>query len=244
MHSAPLRLLFEAKPAWAHLVLCPAIDLWFNAMPPPINDMEIGIVRLRFANRARGIVVFERDRHRRYPGYCLERHIVDDGAFCLGYKIRTIANSQDAQALWSDLHHFLALQAIAEQTGVWPALHALSHGPEAAEREIEARAVAKAHGIADDYDQYLDGDVNWLGECMQGHPPPPGKQISRGALNRLVTAERARDYAQRTYATAAFQAGRRCCGSMKSCVLRDCAPEYEADRISLRHQLEVARDAA
>ena len=217
----PLDRVLATKPAWATFILAPAWDLWFDVMPPALNGMSIGATELHIYPKARGVSVAERPERRRYPAYCLERHIVPNGAFCLGLNIRPLENDTAAANWWSDLHHFLVLQAIAEQTGAWPSVHALSHGPEAAGHEVTAREIARAHGVEEIYDRMIEGDVNWLARVCDGALPPEGGTIGRTTLKRLVSAELARRQALKEYWDGEYEEGRRCCGTMNNCPLRE-----------------------
>ncbi len=196
------------------------MDLWFNLLPPPLNGMAVGRTLVRIAPKGRGVAVRERPENQRHPNYCPERHIPDGGAFCLGVFVRPIRKRADADAWWADLHHFLALQAIAEQSGVWPAVHALSHGPDAAEFETEAREIAEKNGIADDYNRLVEGETNWLAVCVNGAKAPDGVTIGSLVLAKLLKLENARRRAVESYWKHEFTRGHRCCGTMLNCPLR------------------------
>lgn len=183
--------------------------------------MVVGLTRIRVYPKAQGVAVRERSEHRRHPEHCLERHLPADGSFCLGRLNRAIRANHDATAWWSDLHYFLALQAIAEQTGAWPAIHALSHGPDAAAHEIAARAIARMSGIEEDYNRSVEGEANWLAACVDGARPPEGMSVGRNALAHLVAEEKKRRRALDEYWQQEFKSGRRCCGTMNECPLRD-----------------------
>lgn len=200
--------------------MAPHVDLWFNLLPPSLNGMAVGRTFVQVAPKGRGVCVRERPEKQRHPKYCPERHIPDGGAFCLGVFVRPILKRCDADAWWSDLHHFLALQAIAEQSGVWPAVHALSHGPDAARFETEAREIAEKNGVADDYNRVVEGETNWLAACVNGAKAPEGAPIGSGALARLLKLEKARRRAVDAYWKHEFTLGNRCCGTMLNCPLR------------------------
>lgn len=180
----------------------------------------MGRTFVQIGPKGRGVAVRERPESQRHPKYCPERHIPDGGAFCLGVFVRPILKRSDADAWWSDLHHFLTLQAIAEQSGVWPAVHALSHGPDAAEYETEARAIAEKNGIADDYNRLVEGETNWLASCVDGAKAPGNVQIGPIPLARLLKLEKARRRAVEAYWKHEFTLGHRCCGTMLNCPLR------------------------
>lgn len=218
--SDALGLLTSARPAWARFILSPSWDLWFDVYPPPHNGMGLGVTRLRLFRKGDGVGVAERAEHRRFPAYCPERHIVLGSSFCLGLNIRVIENSQDAGHWWSDLHHFLVLQVIAEQTGRWPVTHALSHGKGAAEDEIAARRLAQRLGIQDIYDRMLEGEENWLSKRVAAT-----NDIHEKGMRNLVRLERRRRSGVESFWRQQFARGLRCCGTMKACRLRELADE-------------------
>jgi hypothetical protein len=228
----PLDQVLATKPSWATFILSPAYDLWFDVIPPDLNGMSIGATALRVYPKARGVSVAERPGWPRYPSYCLERHIVPGGSFCLGVKVRPLENDAAAVAWWSDLHHFLVLQAISEQTRTWPSVHALSHGPDAARHEVAARAIARVQGIEGLYDRLIDGEMNWLAEVCDGAPLPTGGPLAKSRLKRLVNAELARRRALKDYWDGEFDAGHVCCGTMNNCPLRERERADSADRRS------------
>lgn len=181
--------------------------------------MALGRTYLRVGGYGNGVDVGERGEHRRYPEACLERHITPDGSFCLGLHLRRITNWADAADWWSDLHHFLALQAIAEATGCWPVQHALSHGQEAAGLEIRARRLASRLNIERDYERTIDGEQTWLAKVLQGAPAPA--TAKRKAMSDLLRLERARREAVEDIWQSQHKSGLTCCGTMKACRLRE-----------------------
>lgn len=213
-------MLTSARPEWARFILSPSWDLWFDVSPPPHNGMTIGVARLRLFLNGDGVGVTERAEHRRFPAYCPERHIVSGSSFCLGLNVRPIENSLDAGEWWSDLHHFLVLQVIAEQTGRWPVTHALSHGKGAAEDEIAARRLAQRLGIQHIYDRMLDGEQNWLSKRVAAT-----KDIHDKEMRDLVRLERRRRSGVEAFWRRQFAQGLRCCGTMKACRLRELGAE-------------------
>lgn len=216
-----LTLLLDKRPFWAEFVLAPAWTLWFNAAPPDLNGLAVGTTRLEVGLRKGTIFVAERAGKRRYPSYCPERHINEGGPFCLGLDEPEIQKGADAVGWWSRLHHFLVLQAMAEQTGAWPSVHAYSHGAEAARNELDARTIAEAFGLTDDYNAMLDGEANWLEQRVSSYDRPAArKPIPRSALQRLIEHERARRRALQDFWRAEIARGRRCCGTMNDCPLK------------------------
>jgi hypothetical protein len=193
--------------------------LWFDAEPPPYNGMSIGKTRLRIFGHGEHVGVCERPELMRYPQSCLERHITPSGAFCLGLELRRIVTMDDAADWWSDLHHFLVLQTIAEETGRWAAQHALSHGQKAAEHEIRARHLASKLDIEDDYNRAVDGEANWLARAVDGEAIPDAPKNK--TMRELLRLERARRNAVEGVWRYQFAQGAKCCGTMKDCRLRD-----------------------
>lgn len=219
-------------------MLAPTWDIWIDAAPPPLNGLQAGEFKLcARSNPRRGVEVFERSGQTRFPNYCPERHINFGGGFCLGHQERRILDLTEANCWWHDLHQFLLLQAIAEQTRYWPAAHALSHGT-AADHEIKAREAARNLGIEADYVNLLDGKQNWISKALEDahphdhslslewrrqHAPKDlrcSAQIWARSMAPFVAAERKRQHDLYAFWEDEIRRGRRCCGSMAACPLR------------------------
>lgn len=226
-------------------MLAPVWDIWIDVAPPSWNGLDLGrtVLRIRRDSEAT-VAVLEREEHRRFPDYCPERHTNYGGAFCLGRDKRLILSAAEAVLWWRDLHHYLLFQVIAEQTGRWPAAHALSHGI-AADHELKAREAARALAAEADYEQVLDHEQNWLSKAVDDadadHTLPPGWRYLnapatlscsnrkwRRVMITFVAAERARRRGLEAFWKSEIDKRRRCCGSMAVCPLRAPTPAPSA----------------
>lgn len=174
------------------------------------------------------------------PRCCPDRHIEGDGTFCLGLGRVRITSRRLALAWWSRLEQFLACQAAAARSRVWPLDHSLDHGHEAGEWHRRAKRLSERLGIADVYADAWLGEPSWLtgwgltklGERRRGARPPTGsrrkprvRQGRRGrlALLELVIVERARRRAISAFWTEIKRMP--CCGSMRDCRLKAAPPQ-------------------
>ncbi|HAJ48788.1 MAG TPA: hypothetical protein DCL54_19595 [Alphaproteobacteria bacterium] len=85
----------------------------------------------------------------RLPSWCPDRHINADGSFCLSWaeaEPLTIDSLENAQRWWAALFGFLKRQRIAERARRWPMGRSRAHGPDAAQAEAEAEAIAGSLG--------------------------------------------------------------------------------------------------
>lgn len=100
-----------------------------------------------------GVVVGEEGVDRLLPLSCPDRHINDDGSFCLGLGAEhLIVDETSAGQWWDKLQVFLSCQETAHETRAWPDYAQLSHGDEAAQIQIHAEAVARDLGMPEVYE--------------------------------------------------------------------------------------------
>jgi hypothetical protein len=85
------------------------------------------------------------------PPFCPQRHINEDGSFCLGFRAGTILGEEGWAKWWDKLQVFLLCQEVASTTGEWPEGMQISHGT-AGEIELRAEEVADSLGLRDIYE--------------------------------------------------------------------------------------------
>lgn len=110
-------------------------------------DGRVSDYRLSISSRAGEIKVCERPPCR-LPVDCPERHINDDGSFCINWaRVEPIVvmDEDSAGAFWGHLIQYLRLQERAEKKRRWPSKRAWAHGV-AAIYQKEAEDCAKALG--------------------------------------------------------------------------------------------------
>lgn len=82
----------------------------------------------------------------RLPGFCPNRHIVNDGWFCMNYADedpRPVRDAADAADWWARLLKFLSLQETASVLRRWPSRQEWAHGRAAAHQARAERCAAR-----------------------------------------------------------------------------------------------------
>lgn len=232
-------LLKAAAPDWAAcLGDGPAATDWISAPTLP-SGAPVPAFVIRVAIDGGLLFAAERDPGTRLPRWCPELHVNPDASFCLGRRLYGADDPADVAAFWQALGEFLVAQHHVARRGRWPAGRWLSHGEDAADRQDDAETGAAAAGFAREYASCLEFDEGWFAEqARSGRPrvardaPCPrdcrddrGRVVRfahcrhRGALQRVVAAERARRAAQDRYFAAARRSGRTCCRRVEGCPL-------------------------
>lgn len=233
--------MVDAAPPWAALLAANAAHTdWIAAPPLPGGDPTPATI-LRVVARVGWIYVCEREPGTRLPQCCPELHVNGDSSFCLARRGYRVADPGEVAAFWQDLGEFLVNQRHAARRGRWPAGRWLSHGPDAANRQVEAEAIAARLGIGDDYAACLEADEGWIAEmarlpgrrigrsepCPRGCRDGAGRKVPHrqcrhgSAIQRIVAIERSRRAAHDVYFGALRRSGRKCCGRVQGCPLGD-----------------------
>lgn len=179
------------------------------------------------------------------PARCPERHIQGDQTFCLGLRYIDVRSVDDAARWWEQLWQYLVCQGVAERTRIWPPGQALDHG-DAGRHHERALALAAEAGLEEEYAAARLGEPSWLtdarlhlfgkkGRLINGRAFCPrgclrsarGREVrmlrrdcpKRGLLVELAYTEQLRRQALADYWKGVFNAGMRCCRSMRSCPL-------------------------
>ncbi len=243
MFDFPLAQLQVTRPSWLTIASQSLAEIQCNAVvqtPAAADDLKLD---LTISVNLRGIVVGETVAGTVFPRACPERHINDDGTFCLGLNVERIVTTTDAANVWWGLlARFLKLQRTAMRTGIWPVRQALSHGQAGHHHQV-ALAAAKELGIEDQFYEMIAGRPAWFssrfaqvgpsGSCLvNGRSPCPmgctgrrGRPIlrrdccKRQAVITLVTAERQRREAEELFWAEKKSNKMICCGTMKKCPL-------------------------
>jgi hypothetical protein len=82
------------------------------------------------------------------PAFCPDRHINENGSFCMNWQAAEpllITDTEAAERWWGLLLQYLRLQERASRLGRWPSLRQWAHG-EAADHQIRAELCAEALG--------------------------------------------------------------------------------------------------
>ena len=177
-------------------------------------------------------IVRETQPGTRFPAFCPERHIQGDHTFCVGLGRRPVDSLRRARAWWADLDQYLACQAIAEATRLWPPQNALDHGPAGLYHQ-RALVLAERLGIMDAYLEAYFDQPSWItstgltklgerkvrltGPIVARAPAVKGGRKARLLLLDLVMAERARRKALNAYKDLIATGTQTCCGAMRDC---------------------------
>ena len=187
-----------------------------------------------------GVRVRETVPGTRFPARCPERHVEDDGWFCLGLSSGwMVEDAASASTWWAALEDFLKLQRVAARSGLWPDQNALSHGA-AGKHHRDALALAGDVGLLDAYERHVSGErsvvaaldaaltkdgsrlINGRAACpcgrsRRGRPVLRRRCPHRAKVLALLREERSRARKLQEYWT--WMAGTTCCGTMKGCPL-------------------------
>lgn len=158
-----LNLLLQAHPQWVQLEQRRYDSALISVAPPTARKSTSREYRLELRETGRGgVCVLEQDEHRQLPEFCIERHINDDGTFCMfldsGAKLDT---SQLVTKWWAGLADFLNNQAYAEKYQLWPLHAGLSHG-RAAYEQLAMEELAGPLGWKDDLLKAIFRGKGWL----------------------------------------------------------------------------------
>ena len=244
--SSEIRRIVDAKPEFASLAdVRSSVSIDFHiALPVDAGSYEE--FRIRVSSAADGIEA--REIGGRLPkGGCPQRHINFDGSLCLGLApngTRIVRNETESSDWWKSLESHLQSQVIAEISGRWRASQEVSHGF-AGVWQVRAEELAASLGIKDQYKlgiEKSDGAfgkklpkirngtsrlVNQRAICPCGRPLAGQKNHLRRncpdkwAVFQLVEAEWKRRDADNEFWKDAKKKGRKCCGTMKVCPLRE-----------------------
>ncbi|UTP40927.1 hypothetical protein M9M90_07020 [Phenylobacterium sp. LH3H17] len=91
----------------------------------------------------------------RLPAFCPERHINDDGSFCMTWQAAEqllVTDTESAVRWWGTLLQYLRLQERATRLGRWPNHSAWAHGDAARHQLI---AEASARGLTASFEEAL-----------------------------------------------------------------------------------------
>jgi len=179
------------------------------------------------------------------PRGCYNRHIMEQGHFCLGLGYGSVVrDGETAKLWWASLAEFLRIQGIATSTGRWPRHIELDHGV-AGQYHRDALDAAARLDCSEEYELALLGRPSWITDTrnrltdddsrlLNGRSPCPRGCVQNGrrllrrdccdgpAVVALIVNERKRAAALDQFWTEVrADKSVTCCGTMISCPLRD-----------------------
>lgn len=178
-----LQLLLENCPIWVEIQKKSKDHATIVVAPPLAGSVDPVHYRLYLTLTDKGgVSVREQSEHRRFPEFCMERHINPGGTFCLEYGSEDRFGDVDAaNRWWSSLETFLHNQEYAAKRREWPLAAGLSHG-EAALEQLAMEELAKPLGWTE---ELLGGMFRGRGWLAQNLPRLTKK------LDRVVNARTA-----------------------------------------------------
>lgn len=213
----PLAAALQLSPIWCEVLRADEqqADLRITLDEAPAFD---GIVLNLSENSKLGLSVKEKHLGDKLPAFCPERHINDDGSFCIKLgSDRHFNTAQEYSEWWYALGEYFKGQYYAEETGFWPLTMGLSHGDAVKEQLQIERLLADHPRLRTEALQGMFRRKGWLGWTLPrlsnkqqlfdpGGPCPRG---CKGAckLNAVETVE---------------IANRADCNNKKSVAIRDC----------------------
>lgn len=162
-----VNLLLQSLPPWIEIEERKNGESKLIATPPlpgggPSHEFRLV---LRPSSQG-GVTVIEQDARRKFPDFCLERHINPDSTFCLYYgSEEPLVDSDAAIGWWSSLATFLANQIYADRHHVWPLAAGLSHG-DAAQEQLKMEAISEPLGWKDEILRSMFRGKGWLAENL------------------------------------------------------------------------------
>lgn len=199
------------------------------------------LFELKLLHLGDSVSVSERDIGNSLPPCCPERHINEDGSFCLGLNAGEGITAETAPAWWDKLHVFALCQETATETGFWPREAQLSHG-DAGKVELAAENAADQLGLGAVYREAVGFDTgliasglreinaktgvlrNGRGACICGRSDRHGRILlrrnchHRGLGCPIVLENRRRVMVDRYWRK--LRGVITCCGTMHECPLR------------------------
>jgi hypothetical protein len=168
------------------------------------------------------LAVRERGSVLRLPRFCPERHINDDGSFCLGWGAEFDPwprSRESARHWWKTVCGFVQLQDRASLLRYWPA-RAWAHGDAAEfENDFEKLAMTLPNSVVAGVK-----DAHGRGRRLSSRPLCPcgsgrGRSCHQVAVRNLELVLDRIDACEEAYWRDLRQAGARCCGTMDGCSL-------------------------
>lgn len=157
-----LKQLAAQCPQWATVSTSgSSLVATVNALP---SGKPYGPIALKIRSAKNKVAVGESGTPTRWPVACPERHINDDGTFCIGEgAINSPQTSGDAALWWEALGKFVVGQRYADKHRRWPYPRSLHHGA-ASKHQIELERLAKGTRFEADVHNALEFGSGWFAQ--------------------------------------------------------------------------------
>jgi hypothetical protein len=248
----PVELLIDVAPDWADVTRVHADKMNFDAIAERASGTLTRLYELSAVYKNSQVSARERTA-KLLPKFCPDRHVNDDGSFCLGLRAgEGISESKNAIVWWEKLKLFLLCQETAHETGQWPPGAELSHDV-AGEIEERAEEIARSIGRLDDYRnavRFNTGPIveglikinrstrqlrNGRSACVCGRADRRGRSLLRRDCHKLGCPIEF-EYARRLATDHFWESmkGKACCGSMRNCPLKPNEPTIQSSAPVIR----------
>jgi hypothetical protein len=223
------RLLIRNLPAWAIVQSNQSNSFCIDATIPKFGGSGWPVVRLTIASRNAKLCAKE-TKPILWPAFCPERHINDDGTFCLGISdVPSVNDKSSAISWWSYLQEYLDTQFVAGQTKKWPPNKQFAHG-DAGIAEEALEKLTKGTKFEQEVGQAHQRNVGWLASTLprihktcprgcnrKGRPILRRNCVDRELMFQIVALEHR--YRQGEAAFWKSHSGTKCCGYSEGCGL-------------------------
>lgn len=234
--------MLDAAPFWACVGRRFGLEFRCEAAPPRASGAPTRIYHLIVCIGPTGAIeVREEPGHRLLPAFCPQRHMNENGSFCIGFRAgNLVTGAQRAAAWWNKLQVFLTCQETAHQTRTWPQRLEISHGA-AGEIELLGEEVAESLGMRAEFEEAVQSNTGPIayfvrrinkntGHLLNGRAicpcgrkdrqdrPKLRRQCWKAGYLCLPMLERQRREAERTF-WRNLKARVTCCGTMDDCPL-------------------------
>lgn len=232
--------LAATAPSWTTINHRKSKSIEFIASPSRASGRTTRPYSLLLTLNSQGKIAARENGSAELPSFCPQRHINEDGSFCLGFRAGTISDKPGCAKWWDKLQVFLLCQEVASAMGEWPEGMQLSHGA-AGEIELEAEEVADSLGLQDIYEEAVrhgSGPIAYFakrakaGRLLNGRAACVCGRVGRRnrlQLRRecwaqqqpcLPVLERERQEAEIRFWADLSQRNKSCCHTMAHCPLR------------------------
>lgn len=235
-----IELIREVAPNWVAIESQTLERLSFSAIIRRAGDVSSRDYKLEArAPSQSSLSLREQSQSKMLPTYCPERHINDDGSFCLGFEAgKNIETIADATMWWKKVEAFLECQETAHNTGCWPKEIQISHG-KAGAIQIQAEGLAEELRMGRDLGEAIHlgrgpiarasasllrkGKIpNSRSACVCGRKKTNGTPLLRRDCKILSDECLVHIEAKRISASNSYDKSiekKHCCGSIASCSL-------------------------
>jgi hypothetical protein len=235
-----LNSLVATAPAWTTINARNSKSVEFTASPNRTSGRPTRPYSLLATLDGRGAISVQERDSIVLPSFCPQRHINENGSFCLGFRAGAVTDETGCAKWWNKLRVFLLCQEVASSTGEWPEGMQISHG-DAGEIELEAEEVAESLGLRAIYEEavrYGTGPIAYFAKRVRAGRLLNGRAACvcgrLGRRNRLQLRrecwaqkqpclpilERQRQEAESRFWADLARRKKVCCQTMSACPLR------------------------